>query len=52
MTVVRPSAADEAFLKNGLQSTIIPAFVQRCGTSCGQLFNQYIAPVAGVRWQQ
>jgi TRAP-type C4-dicarboxylate transport system substrate-binding protein len=52
MTVVQPTAEDEAFLADAIEKTIIPAYVERCGTSCGDLFNEYIAPIAGVSWTQ
>jgi hypothetical protein len=52
MNVVGVSQEDSAFLKNALQTTIIPAYVGRCGAICGDLFNKYIAPVAGVQFNK
>ena len=43
------SEADAEALKRILRETVLPGFVQRCGARCGELFNQHIAPLAGVR---
>ena len=33
-----------------LDKTVLPGFVKRCGARCGEVFNQVIAPIAGVRF--
>ncbi len=50
MTEVRSSPADAEQLKSIMRERILPNFVQRCGARCGELFNQHIAPLAGVRF--
>lgn len=50
MKEVPSSDADKATLAKLLTSDIIPAWVKRCGASCGDTFNQYIAPIAGVKY--
>jgi hypothetical protein len=49
MTEVQATPADAEALKRILRETVPPGFVQRCGARCGELFNQHIAPLAGVR---
>jgi hypothetical protein len=29
---------------------VLPGFVRRCGARCGEVFNQTVAPLAGVRF--
>jgi TRAP-type C4-dicarboxylate transport system substrate-binding protein len=50
MKEVPSSDADKATLAKLLTSEVIPAWVKRCGASCGDAFNQYIAPIAGVKY--
>jgi len=50
MTEVKATDADRAALKTILESTVLPGFVKRCGARCGEVFNQTIAPLAGVRF--
>ncbi len=50
MTVTRPSEADQATLRKHLQETVLPAFVKRCGASCGEQYNKLVAPITGVRF--
>jgi TRAP-type C4-dicarboxylate transport system substrate-binding protein len=50
MTEVRGTPADAEALKRILNQNVLPGFVQRCGARCGELFNQHIAPLAGVRY--
>jgi TRAP-type C4-dicarboxylate transport system substrate-binding protein len=44
-----PPESDQARLRELLQSTVLPGFVRRCGARCGEVFNQTIAPIVGVR---
>lgn len=47
---VQPSEADKAFLTKTLNEVVIPAWAKRCGAGCGETFNQYIGPIAGVKY--
>ena len=50
MTEVPATDADRAALREILDKTVLPGFVKRCGARCGEVFNQVIAPIAGVRF--
>jgi TRAP-type C4-dicarboxylate transport system substrate-binding protein len=52
MTEVMPSAEDTARLRKILEDTIIPAWVNRCGARCGEIFSRVVTPVAGVKYQK
>ena len=49
MTVVQVSAADEKRRREIFASTVLPRWVQRCGTPCANAWNQTVGPVAGVQ---
>jgi hypothetical protein len=46
---VKASEADAEELKRILRERVLPGFVQRCGARCGDVFNQHIAPLVGLR---
>jgi len=50
MTEVKPTAADQAQLKEIFVKNVLPGFVKRCGTRCGEIYNEVIAPISGVKW--
>ncbi|HEY4250469.1 MAG TPA: TRAP transporter substrate-binding protein [Roseomonas sp.] len=50
MTEVVPTDADRAQLRQILQQTVLPGWVRRCGARCGEIYNQVIAPLSGVRF--
>jgi hypothetical protein len=50
MTEVPATPADSAALREILDKSVLPGFVRRCGARCGEVFNQIIAPIAGVRF--
>jgi len=50
MVEVKPTEADKALLKKLLAQDILPAFVKRCGVGCGEIYNQVVAPITGVRY--
>ncbi len=50
MTEVPATDADRAALREILDKTVLPGFVKRCGARCGEVFNQVIGPIAGVRF--
>jgi TRAP-type C4-dicarboxylate transport system substrate-binding protein len=49
MTEVPATPADQAALREILEKNVLPGFVRRCGARCGEVFNQVIAPLTGVR---
>jgi len=49
MTEVPATEADRALARRILAESVLPGFVKRCGARCGEVFNQVIAPLAGVR---
>ena len=48
MTVVKQTDADLAALRTALTSTVLPAWVRRCGARCGEIYNRLAAPITGV----
>jgi len=50
MAEVNGTEADRAQLREILEKTVLPGFVRRCGARCGEVFNQTVAPLAGVRF--
>ena len=50
MVEVKPSDADRELLKRLLNEAVLPAWVKRCGARCGELFNQVVAPITGVKY--
>ena len=50
MTEVPPSEADKARLPKILEEAVIPSWVKRCGERCGDIYNQVIAPISGVKY--
>jgi TRAP-type C4-dicarboxylate transport system substrate-binding protein len=49
MIAVRASVADEEIRKEIVRSRILPRWIQRCGPSCGDLWNKTLAPVSGIK---
>lgn len=41
--------ADDAKLKEAFRTSVLPAWVARCGDQCVQVWNQILEPVTGVR---
>ena len=50
MTEVKATAADRAKLREALTATVLPGWVKRCGAKCGDIYNQVIAPISGVKY--
>ena len=48
MVEVRSSAADEAKRREIFASTVLPRWVQRCGPSCAETWNQTIGAQLGI----
>lgn len=51
MVIVEPTEADHELLKSILETNVIPAWVERCGADCGDIFNEVIAPIVGVTYR-
>lgn len=48
MTVVEPTQADLATLQDVLKTTVVPAWIARCGgETCTARFNELVAPIVG-----
>jgi TRAP-type C4-dicarboxylate transport system substrate-binding protein len=50
MVEVKPTDADRVALKKILAETVLPAWVKRCGARCGEIYNETVAPISGVRY--
>jgi TRAP-type C4-dicarboxylate transport system substrate-binding protein len=50
MTAYEPTPADTETLRATLRSTILPAWVRRCGARCGEIYNRVIAPISEVQF--
>ena len=50
MTEVKPTDADKAALKKILAESVLPSWVKRCGARCGDVYNDVVAPISGVRY--
>ena len=48
MKVVTPSAADEKRRQEVFASTVLPRWLQRCGSACRDVWNQTVGPARGV----
>ena len=50
MTEVKASDADKAETRRIFEQVVLPGFVRRCGARCGEIYNQIVAPLSGVRF--
>src|SRR5437899_2523716 len=50
MVEVRATDADKALLKKVLAENVLPAWVKRCGSRCGDIYNDVVAPISGVKY--
>jgi TRAP-type transport system periplasmic protein len=50
MVQVKATDADRAKLREALVATVLPGWVKRCGARCGEIYNQAIAPISGVKY--
>lgn len=50
MTEVKATDADRAETRRIFEQVVLPGFVRRCGARCGEVYNQVIAPLSGVRF--
>jgi TRAP-type C4-dicarboxylate transport system substrate-binding protein len=50
MVEVKATAADKARLREALTAAVLPGWIKRCGAKCGDVYNQVIAPISGVKY--
>jgi TRAP-type C4-dicarboxylate transport system substrate-binding protein len=50
MVEVKATDADKVLLKKLLAESVLPAWVKRCGARCGEIYNEKVAPITGVRY--
>lgn len=50
MTEVPSTPAEAAKLRDIFETVVLPGWVRRCGSRCGEVYNQVIAPISGVRF--
>lgn len=50
MTAKMPTDADKAAVRTLLAEKVLPSWVQRCGARCGDIFNELLSPVTGVKY--
>lgn len=51
MTEVKASEADKALVRQIAQNTVLPGFVKRCGTRCGTVYNEVVAPISKIEFK-
>jgi hypothetical protein len=47
-----PTDADKAEIRKQLNDKVLPAWVQRCGARCGDVFNEVLSPITGVKYSK
>jgi TRAP-type transport system periplasmic protein len=50
MKVVDATPEDKAALKKIVETVIIPGWVKRCGPRCGEIYNEVVAPITGLKF--
>jgi TRAP-type transport system periplasmic protein len=50
ITVVDATPEDKATLKKIVETTVIPGWVKRCGARCGEIYNEVVAPITGLKF--
>jgi TRAP-type C4-dicarboxylate transport system substrate-binding protein len=50
MKVVDATPEDKATLKKIVETTVIPGWVKRCGARCGEIYNEVVAPITGLKF--
>ena len=51
MTLVAATDADNARARQILADVVLPNWVKRCGAKCGETYNEFAAPISGVRYR-
>jgi TRAP-type C4-dicarboxylate transport system substrate-binding protein len=50
MQVKMPTDTDTAAMRKAFSEKVLPTWVGRCGARCGDIYNDLIAPVSGVKY--
>jgi len=50
MTEVQPTEDDKVRLRKILEEAVLPGWVKRCGARCGNIYNEVLAPITGVKY--
>jgi TRAP-type transport system periplasmic protein len=50
MTAVKPTEDDKVRLKAILEEAVLPGWIKRCGARCGDIYNEALAPITGVKY--
>jgi len=50
MTEVAATDADKVEARRIFREVVLPGWVRRCGARCGEVYNEVIAPISGVRF--
>ena len=50
MTEVKATDADRAETRRIFEQVVLPGWVRRCGARCGEIYNQAVAPLNGIRF--
>ena len=50
MTEVKATDADRAETRRIFEQVVLPGWVRRCGARCGEVYNQAVAPLNGIRF--
>jgi hypothetical protein len=50
MKVVDATPEDKAALKKIVETVVIPGWVKRCGPRCGEIYNEVVAPITGLKF--
>jgi TRAP-type C4-dicarboxylate transport system substrate-binding protein len=50
MIVTDATAEDKVTLKKIVETAILPGWVKRCGARCGDIYNEIVAPITGLRY--
>ena len=48
MSAVHPGPAEQLLRREILKSTVLPRWLQRCGSACGDSWNRQLAPLVGI----
>lgn len=50
MVEVKATDADRAETRRIFEQVVLPGWVRRCGARCGEVYNQAVAPLNGIRF--
>jgi TRAP-type C4-dicarboxylate transport system substrate-binding protein len=50
MVEVKADAGAAATVRKQLVEVVLPGWVKRCGERCGQIYNDVVAPISGVKY--